>query len=173
MAIAVSIEILMTLHLGCGGHIEWNHIEAQTKWPPVSWQHFQCIYLKANIWNSNTISLKFVAKGPIDNILVLVQKMAWHQRGDKPLSEHKSFIIRRLMSGDTNVVIIYSLKSQFLRNKAQYMCNQHKVKCPPKIQWCNNVSTRFTNQLYTAQRNPYKQQFCRQICVVRCGTWNL
>ena len=33
------------------------------------------------------ISLKFVPKGPIDNIPALVQIMAWRRPGDKPLSE--------------------------------------------------------------------------------------
>ena len=33
------------------------------------------------------ISLKFVPKGPINNIPALVQIMAWPQPGDKPLSE--------------------------------------------------------------------------------------
>ena len=32
-------------------------------------------------------SLKFVPKGPIDNIPALVQIMAWRRPGDKPLSE--------------------------------------------------------------------------------------
>ena len=32
---------------------------------------------------------KFVPKGPVDNKLVLVQVMAWHRTGDKPLSELK------------------------------------------------------------------------------------
>ena len=32
-------------------------------------------------------SLKFVPKGPIDNISALVQKMAWRRPGDKPLSD--------------------------------------------------------------------------------------
>ena len=32
-------------------------------------------------------SLKFVPKGPINNIPTLVQKMAWRRPGDKPLSE--------------------------------------------------------------------------------------
>ena len=32
-------------------------------------------------------SLKFDPKGPIDNISALVQIMAWHRSGDKPLSE--------------------------------------------------------------------------------------
>ena len=33
------------------------------------------------------ISLKFVPRGPINNIPALVQIMAWHRAGDKPLSE--------------------------------------------------------------------------------------
>ena len=48
---------------------------------------FQCIFLNENIWISMNISLKFVPKGPINNIPALVQIMAWHWQGDKPLSE--------------------------------------------------------------------------------------
>ena len=33
------------------------------------------------------ISLTFVSKGPINSVPLLVQKMAWHRPGDKPLSE--------------------------------------------------------------------------------------
>ena len=33
------------------------------------------------------IALKFVLKGPINNIPLLVQIMAWHRPGDKQLSE--------------------------------------------------------------------------------------
>ena len=48
---------------------------------------FKCIF-----WNENDIipiqiSLKFVASSPIDNKPALVQVMAWHQIGDKPLPE--------------------------------------------------------------------------------------
>ena len=39
------------------------------------------------IWISIDISLKFVPKGPINNIPALVQIMAWRRPGDKPLSE--------------------------------------------------------------------------------------
>ena len=47
---------------------------------------FKCIFLNENISILSTISLKFVPEGPINNIPVLVQIMAWHQSGDKPLS---------------------------------------------------------------------------------------
>ena len=45
------------------------------------------IFLKENIWISSEITPKFVPKGPINDIPALVQKMAWHGLGDKPLSE--------------------------------------------------------------------------------------
>ena len=45
------------------------------------------IFLNENVWVSISISLKFVPKGSISNISALVQIMAWHRPGDKPLSE--------------------------------------------------------------------------------------
>ena len=48
---------------------------------------FKCIFLNDNIWISINISLKFVSKGPINNIPALVQIMAWRRPGDKPLFE--------------------------------------------------------------------------------------
>ena len=48
---------------------------------------FKCIILNENKWISLKISLKFVPKVRINNILALVQIMVWHWPGDKPLSE--------------------------------------------------------------------------------------
>ena len=48
---------------------------------------FKRIFLNENVWIPIKISLKFVPKGPINNIPVLVQMMAWRRPGDKPLSE--------------------------------------------------------------------------------------
>ena len=45
------------------------------------------IFLNENIWISIKIALKFVPSGSINNIPALVQIMAWHRPGDKPLSE--------------------------------------------------------------------------------------
>ena len=39
------------------------------------------------LWISMKMSLKFVPKDPIDNNPALIQIIAWHQTGDKPLSE--------------------------------------------------------------------------------------
>ena len=48
---------------------------------------FNCIFFNENVWISIKFSLKFVPKGPINNIPALVQIMAWRRSGDKPLSE--------------------------------------------------------------------------------------
>ena len=48
---------------------------------------FKCIFLNEHISISIKIPLKFVPEGPINNILTLVQKMAWRRSSDKALSE--------------------------------------------------------------------------------------
>ena len=48
---------------------------------------FNSIFLNENVWTPIKFSLTFVPKGPINNILALVQIMAWRRLGDKPLSE--------------------------------------------------------------------------------------
>ena len=47
---------------------------------------FEWIFWNENVWISINISLKFVPRGPINNIPTLLQVMAWRQPGDKPLS---------------------------------------------------------------------------------------
>ena len=48
---------------------------------------FKCIFFNENISIWIKISMKFVPKGPINNIPALVQIMAWRRPGDKPLYE--------------------------------------------------------------------------------------
>ena len=52
---------------------------------------FKCIFLNENVRIAIKISLKFVPKGPINNISALLQIMAWRRPGDKPLSEAMVF----------------------------------------------------------------------------------
>ena len=47
----------------------------------------KCIFVNENLWILLKIPLKFVRKGPINNIPALVQIMAWRRPGDKPFSE--------------------------------------------------------------------------------------
>ena len=48
---------------------------------------FKCFFLNENVSIAIKVSLKFVPKGPINNIPALVQIMTWRRPGDKPLSE--------------------------------------------------------------------------------------
>ena len=48
---------------------------------------FKRIFLNENVRIAIKISLTFVPRGPINNIPSLVQIMAWHRPGEKPLSE--------------------------------------------------------------------------------------
>ena len=52
---------------------------------------FKCIFLNENVWISLKISRKFVPTFRINNILALVQIMAWRRPGDKLLSEPMMF----------------------------------------------------------------------------------
>ena len=52
---------------------------------------FKGIFLNENIWISINISLKFVLKGPLTNVLALVLNMAWRRPGNKPFSESVMF----------------------------------------------------------------------------------
>ena len=49
---------------------------------------FKSIFYES-VWISITISLKFIPKGPIDYKSALVQVVAWHRTGEKPLPESK------------------------------------------------------------------------------------
>ena len=64
-----------------------KHIEAETKLSPFHRRHFQMHFLNENAQISLKISLKFLPKVQINNILALCQIMAWSQPGDKSLSE--------------------------------------------------------------------------------------
>ena len=60
-----------------------------TQWGQEKMDAILQIFLNENVWISikkKKISLKFVPKGLINNILALVRIMAWRRPGDKPLS---------------------------------------------------------------------------------------
>ena len=57
---------------------------------------FKHIFFNENVWISTAISLKFVPKGPINNISALVQIMAWRRSGDKPYLYQWWLVYRRI-----------------------------------------------------------------------------
>ena len=72
----------------------WNtcHWWVNTLRPRQNGRHFpddsfKWIFFNENVWISIEVSLKFILKGPINNIPALVEIMAWRRPGDKPLSD--------------------------------------------------------------------------------------
>ena len=65
----------------------FNTLRPRQHGPHFADDTFKCIFLNENVWIPIKISLKFVPKGPINNIPALVQIMAWRRPGDKPFSE--------------------------------------------------------------------------------------
>ena len=64
-----------------------NTLGSRQHGPHFSDDIFKCLFLNENVWISMNMSLKFVIKGPNNNILALAQIMARCWLGDKPLSE--------------------------------------------------------------------------------------
>ena len=73
-------------------HLLIHVVHLNTPRPRQNGRHFaddtfNRIFVKENVRISIKFSLKFVPKGPINNIPALVQITAWRRLGDKPLSE--------------------------------------------------------------------------------------
>ena len=64
-----------------------NTLRPRQNGPHFADDTFKRIFFNENIGISIKILLKFVPKGPINNIPALVQVMAWRRPGDKPLTE--------------------------------------------------------------------------------------
>ena len=79
---------------------------------------FKCIFLHENVSISIKISLKFVPGGSINNIPALVQIMAWHRPGDKPLSEPM------MVSSPTHTCVT---QPQWANCWDTYICNTNKI----------------------------------------------
>ena len=81
-------------NLDCWFVVSFNTLRPRQNGRNFADDTFKCIFLNETFRISIKISLKFVPKGPINNIPALVQKMAWCQSGDKLLSE--SMMVRLL-----------------------------------------------------------------------------
>ena len=104
---------------------------------------FKCIILNENVWIPIKISLKFVPKGPINNIPAMVPIMAWRRPGDKPFSEpmmvsllthicitrpqwvNGSNVIGMVLDMIYNHVFIVRSTWCLLRAWCQIICNHH------------------------------------------------
>ena len=70
--------------------------------------------------SSNEIWLKFVLKSPIDNVPAVVQIMAWHRRGDKPLSE-------LMMAQITDAYVFHSASMSWLVQPIYFSVNTNCI----------------------------------------------
>ena len=62
-------------------------MEAETNSRHFADDIFKCIFMNENVAIVIDISVKLIPESPVNNIPALVQIMAWHRPGDKPLSE--------------------------------------------------------------------------------------
>ena len=79
----------IVVFLDVRGHI---HVPFNTLRPRQNHHHFaddifKNIFFDENVWILIIMPLKFLPKGPINNIPALVKMVTWRQAGDKPLSE--------------------------------------------------------------------------------------
>ena len=95
---------------------------------------FNRIFVNENARISIKFSLKFVRKGPINNIPALVQIMAWRRPGYKPLSEPV------MVSLLTHICVTQPqwVKSRLLRFQLQYHCC---ASCKLSQPWMSNYIT--------------------------------
>ena len=95
---------------------------------------FEFIVLNENVWISMKISLKFVPREPVNSIPALIQTMAWHQPGDKPLSE---LMMVKFTDGYNS-----SWPSDAI---------WHQRSCVTLVQvmtWCYQATSRYLNQCW-------------------------
>ena len=99
---------------------------------------FQVHFLEQNVWIPIKISLKFVGKVLVDNILALVQIMAWRRPGDKPLSEP----------------MIFSLPTHICVTRPQWV-NEFFIGVVIFKFWCDGMTIRFLSFINHMLLHPY------------------
>ena len=121
--------------------LKYSVCKVNTLRPKQSGHHFadstfKCIFLKENLPILIKISLKFVPRGPIHNNPALVQIIAWHQPGIKPLS------------------MMVRLPTHICVTRPQWI-NQHPImsSCVTvltgRIGYCFNIKTIFLGMVIT------------------------
>ena len=109
------LDVLLGMYIFTSRNIKIN---AKTKWPIFSRRHYQCIFMSENVWIAIKITLKFISMCTINNILALVQIMAWCRAGDKPFSEPM------LVSLLTHICVI---RPQWVNSVCQEVYTSHLI----------------------------------------------
>ena len=116
------------------------------------------------------ISLKFIPKGPINNIPALVQIMAWRRPGDKPLSEP----------------MMDNLPTHICVTRPQWVMPVTKMKCILSIifhaiywavysqtnfafdDWCNICTSNCDHQIVSMIQGPMVRSWNNGMCCKFC-----
>ena len=93
---------------------------------------FKCVFLSENVWILITISLKFVPRGPINNIPSLVQVMAWRRLGDNPLSE------TMMVKSSTHICVT---RPQWVNNCLPILWNNWSMRHVTEADWVDIMKT--------------------------------
>ena len=148
----------------CGGGSEQRAVDVLTGFPGINTlkprqngRHFpddifKWIFLNENVWVSIKISLKFVARGPINNIPTLVQLMAWRRLGDKPLS--KPMMVR--------------LPTHICVTRPQWV-NTMKRKSSPQYWFCGKETT--CHRWFPTQKASYVEYHCFSLMLASINCW--
>ena len=87
---------------------------------------FKHIFFNKNVWISIRILLKFVPKGPINNIPALVQIMAWCHPDGKPLSEPMMVILQTHICITPPRLVYRRIYASLSLNQ---LCHQATIRC--------------------------------------------
>ena len=110
------------------------------------------------------ISLKFVPRGPINNISTLVQMMAWRRTGDKPLSEAMMIILL------THICVTRPQWVKSVRVCA-CLCLCVYVSVSDSSHTCNNHPICIQNQRLNANVYNMPHIKCIHFCFVLLWVW--
>ena len=143
----------------------FNILRPRQNGPHVPDDIFKCIFVNESVLILIKISLKFVPKGPTNNIPALVQIMAWCWPGDKPLWEpmmdsllmHICVTLPQWVKGiilEGRIYILFKISLKLVpgvpvKNKSMFIqvmaCCRTGIKLfiesmliPPKLQWIAN-----------------------------------
>ena len=138
-----------------GNHGKESHVWAvNTLRPRQNGCHFAdgiftCIFFNENAWILIKISLKFVPKGPINNIPALVLITAWCRPGNKPLSEPMMVTLKThiCVTGPhwVNAKVSMVLNKEVTNSMGYYLFTAHPGRLPPssalllKGQWYEGI----------------------------------
>ena len=109
---------------------------------------FKYIFLNENVWIPIKISLKFVPKGPINNIPSLVQIMVWRRPGAKPFSEP----------------MMVSLLTHICVSRPQWV---HSLR-PSDAIWCLGTWGHFKNTYELLNVRSLKISTLYKTCIFKC-----